>query len=265
MSIHVPRLLGVLISTFITTGAAAQNQCVAPNVLDNTAYDVKPEDEKSSCLKIPVKATPDFHMLVFSWSPGFCQSAKGPSGTVPASLNFQCRDNKFGWVVHGLWAELKNPEICPGDPKTKEKPTELHPRYCRGNLPPLPESLVKETMCLMPGSRLIQGEWEKHGACTFDQPQAYFAKIRELRAQLVLPDTIMPQAQLFSWMREHNPILRGVDLDYDPKGNAMFVCYSTDWKPLSCPRKPKPAGMTNKLSMDQDTMARIADGSYAAR
>jgi len=48
----------------------------------------------------------------------------------------------------------------------------------------------------------------------------------------------MPQNQLFAWMREHNPILKGISLDYNPKGNELHICYSTSWKPINCPGKP---------------------------
>lgn len=174
-------------------------------------------------------------MLVFSWSPGFCKGKKKPDGTIPEYLRFQCEENRFGWVVHGLWAELNNPEMCESDQGQK---TPLHPRYCRGDLPKLPEALVKANMCMMPGSRLIQGEWEKHGACIFDKPAAYFEKIKELRNQLVLPNEIMAQSQLFNWMRKNNPNLDGISLDYDPKRNELRVCYSTSWMPISCPGKP---------------------------
>ncbi|MVW64223.1 ribonuclease [Massilia sp. NEAU-DD11] len=226
------------ISLFLSGAAAAQQSCVAPTSLSDTAYDVKPENEKDACLRKQVKKAPDFNMLVFSWSPGFCKSQKGANNKIPEHLKFQCEENKFGWVVHGLWAELINPETCVSDPVRPDKTTPLHPRYCGGDMPQLPETLVRANMCMMPGSSLIQGEWEKHGACIFKEPDAYFAKINELRAQLILPESNMPQSQLFAWMREHNPILKGISLDYNPKGNELHVCYSTAWKPIDCPGKP---------------------------
>lgn len=212
--------------------ASAAPACVAPAVLDNPAYDVRPEQEKNACLRKPVRKAPDFHMMVLSWSPAFC--GKGGGGA-PRHLAFQCSENRFGWVVHGLWAEVEDPEPCVDGQASKITP--LHPRYCRGDLPPLPQSLVKANMCMMPDSRLIQGEWEKHGACIFSEPSAYFAKIRELREQLVLPDEMMPQNQLFRWMRANNSILRDVRMDYSPGGKELRICYSTNWRPISCPSK----------------------------
>src|SRR3546814_1587903 len=47
----------------------------------------------------------DFYMLAFSWSPAFCATDAG------ARSPGQCRDNAFGWVVHGLWPQYaKGPQ-----------------------------------------------------------------------------------------------------------------------------------------------------------
>lgn len=232
MAVSIRKLI-ILPLILLASGAAAAT-CVAPKVLDDPSYDVRPEQEKNTCLRKAVKKPADFHMLVFSWSPAFC-GQQGRHGRPPRHLAFQCSDNNFGWIVHGLWAEVEDPEPCVSEKGQSRKLTPLHPRYCRGDLPPLPESLVKANMCMMPGSRLIQGEWEKHGACIFSEPSAYFDKIRELRSQLVLPDEMMPQAQLFRWMRANNPILRDVRMDYSPGPKELRICYSTRWKPISCP------------------------------
>lgn len=241
MAVRIRTFLAVPFLLLASATAAAAPACVAPQVLDDPAYDVTPAQEKNACLRKPVRKAADFHMLVLSWSPSFCRSA-GPQGNTPRHLAFQCRDNSFGWVVHGLWAELEDPESC--DQAGRIIP--LHPRYCRGDLPPLPEPLVKANMCMMPGSRLIQGEWEKHGACIFNEPSAYFAKIRELRGQLVLPGEMMPQSQLFRWMRANNPILRDVRMDYSPGGKELRICYSTAWKPISCPQQGARPGRSQR-------------------
>ncbi len=69
----------------------------------------------------------------------------------------------------------------------------LHPRYCKGNLPKLAPSEILPYMCMQPGEALLQGEWEKHGACDFDTAKQYFEKERELFQALKLPDTTMPK------------------------------------------------------------------------
>lgn len=248
MSTNLYKFLVIVVLLLTNRPAAADPVCVTPTALDGDAYDVRPEDERNACLRKAVNIPADYHMLVLSWSPSFCRSMQGANGKVPADLNFQCRENAFGWVVHGLWAQRNNPDTCVADPNTPSRITPLHPRYCGGNLPQLPASLVKSTMCTMPGSRLIQGEWEKHGACMFKDPSAYFAKVKELRAQLVLPDDILPQSQLFRWMREHNAILRDVSMDYNPRGNELHICYSTSWAPISCPGTPAPMHLHKKPS-----------------
>jgi ribonuclease T2 len=249
MSASCYRFLVTVLLMLVIRTAAADPVCLAPTALDGDSYDVRPEDERNACLQKAVTTPPNYHMLVLSWSPSFCRSKQGANGKVPADLIFQCRNNNFGWVVHGLWAELNSPENCIADPSKPSQVTPLHPRYCGGNLPQLPASLIKSTMCTMPGSRLIQGEWEKHGACIFKEPVAYFAKIKDLKAQLVLPDDILPQTELFRWMREHNAMLRDVSMDYNPRGSELHICYSTNWAPINCPGKPSPPMYLKKKSI----------------
>jgi ribonuclease T2 len=226
-----------LLGCLLTPVFAAEPTCVAPTTLAIAQYDVAPEEDKKPCLNRQVNKQADYFILVFSWSPGFCKP-KIDSGNIPPDLKFQCVDNDFKWVVHGLWAELNEPEACVVNRDKPNEITPLHPRYCQGNLPQLDSVLVKSNMCTVPGAKLIQGEWEKHGACIYKQPNEYFAKIRELRGQLVLPDSMMPQNQLFKWMRDNNAILHGVSLDYDPKPNELHVCYNKSWQPMDCPGTP---------------------------
>src|SRR3546814_3703817 len=47
----------------------------------------------------------DFYLLSFSWSPAFCATAAGRRSAL------QCRDNHFGWVLHGLRSEEHTSEL----------------------------------------------------------------------------------------------------------------------------------------------------------
>ena len=104
---------------------------------------------------------------------------------VPATLRdspggiphkFQCQDNQFGFVVHGLWGQENDGRGKCG-----------HPRNCGKSL--VNEETIRETLCIVPSVKLIQGEWQKHGTCTsFKTPREYFGKIRELWGQLTKPD-----------------------------------------------------------------------------
>lgn len=234
------RAMGMMMMLgFHVSGVQAEElACKVPPALADHNYDTVQANERNRCLVDTVARQPEYNMLVFSWSPNYCGSQKVGT-TYKDEARFQCEANKFGWVVHGLWGQLNNPQQCVADPKAPDRPTSLHPRYCKGDLPKLPEAEIRAQMCTMPGAKLVQAQWEKHGSCLFDTPAEYFAKIKELRSQLKLPDSIMPQAQLFDWMRAQNPVLAGRRLDYNSGTKELQVCYDTSWRPADCPARAR--------------------------
>ena len=234
------RAIGMLLLLgFYVSGVQAEGQaCKVPPALTDQNYDTIQAKERNRCLADTIRKRPEYHMLVFSWSPNYCSSQKLSTG-YKDEAKFQCDANKFGWVVHGLWGQLNNPEQCVADPMEPRRKTPLHPRYCKGDLPKLPEAEIRTQMCTMPGAKLVQAQWEKHGSCIFDTHEAYFAKIKELRSQLKLPDSMMPQTQLFNWMRSSNPALASRRLDYNPDTKELQVCYDTSWQPADCPTRAK--------------------------
>lgn len=234
------RAIGMILLLGLHVGQlqAQEQACTVPPALSNQNYDTIQARERNSCLARTVAIRPDYNMLVFSWSPNYCNSQRvGNSYTDEA--RFQCEANQFGWVVHGLWGQLRSPQLCVANANQPNKKTSLHPRYCQGDLPKLPEAHIRAQMCIMPGAKLVQAQWEKHGACLFDSHAAYFAKVRELRSRLKLPNANMPQAQLFNWMRANNPVLAGRRLDYNPGSKELQVCYDTDWQVTDCPARAK--------------------------
>ena len=113
----------------------------------------------------------DHYILSLSWSPAFCATRAGQNSPVPG------RDNRFGWVVHGLWPEYR-----------EKRDGGSWPQYC-ATVQPVPAEVLRRTMCTMPEARLMQCQWTKHGSCSdFTDPAAYFAAIVRLREGLVLPD-----------------------------------------------------------------------------
>ncbi|MFN4166160.1 MAG: ribonuclease T2 family protein [Ferrovibrio sp.] len=113
----------------------------------------------------------DHYILSLSWSPAFCATKAGERSPV------QCRDNAFGWVVHGLWPEYRH-----------KRDGGSWPQYCAA-VQPVPAEVLRRTMCAMPDTRLMQCQWLKHGSCSdFTDPAAYFAIITRLRERLVLPE-----------------------------------------------------------------------------
>lgn len=147
--------------------AAAQQQCRLPDRLSVSPCDRREESRGS-------KGDFDHYILSFSWSPAFCDSPAGRRATL------QCRDNRFGWILHGLWPQYAS-----------RRAGQLWPQYC-GPVPPVPEPVLRRYLCSSPDPRLMQCEWAKHGSCSdFATPEAYFAAQQRVADRLVLPE---PQA-----------------------------------------------------------------------
>lgn len=144
--------------------AALAQQCTIPGNVPST----KPTrvDYKSKNI-----AT-DYYGLALSWSPQFCNSQAGKN----PNNRWQCADNHFGFVVHGLWPQ-----------SAKATRTSEHPRHCKAP-ELLPPSTIKPHLCTMPGAQLIQDEWVKHGTCAWPNAKAYLDQVELLYKNLVLPD-----------------------------------------------------------------------------
>lgn len=152
---------------FLSGTAAAQNACTLPDeIRPFTAEQLRNRAEPPQR-----RYAVDSYLLSLSWSPSFCADAR-PSG----DSRFQCDQNRFAFVVHGLW------------PNSSLAPTVAdQPAYCR-EATPISVATHKAHLCTVPGVKLMTHEWQKHGVCAFATPDAYFGKIAELRAKLRLPD-----------------------------------------------------------------------------
>lgn len=215
-------LVAVAVRNFFFSSPAPSKQQKSGISVD---YDVKMRDDAIGQNK---KAKTDYYMLALSWSPAFCNSQRKRNGNqLPASAEYQCAGNRrFGWVIHGLWPQ-----------NAGARSISDHPRFCRGDLPALPQKLIETYLPESPGAELLQGEWEKHGACAFSSAQEYFEKQRKLYRTLTLPDKEMSRAKLFSWMKEHNIQLRNKHLN--ASRSELFICYSKNWKVIDCPSNRK--------------------------
>lgn len=166
----------------------------------------------------------DYYMLALSWSPAFCEEQRSQFGqNLPQSVQYQCASHQFGWVVHGLWPQNANARSVAD-----------HPRFCQGDLAPLPLSEITPYLQMSPGAKLLQGEWEKHGACAFKDAQSYFKKEQELFAALQLPKEALKRAELFRWVKAHNPQLNNAYLK--ASRNELFICYDKNWQAMDCPK-----------------------------
>ena len=219
-------LFAIIVSYFLNQQEKSKP---AQTTTSNTAqqavknsYDIVMADDKyGQNATAPV----DYYMLVLSWSPSFCEAQREKNnGKIPEKATYQCAsDKKFGWVIHGLWAQNKN-----------ARTVEDHPRFCQGDLPSVSPQIIEKYLPESPGASLLQGEWEKHGACAFNDPESYFAKQKALFDDLALPDTWMRNNELFRWMRKNNPQLDRVYLGASK--NELYICYDKKWNVMDCPR-----------------------------
>jgi ribonuclease T2 len=145
--------------------ALAQEQCRLPALIEAKPCPNLGREEMRGR-----KGDFEYYILSFSWSPAFCA---GPAGRRAA---LQCRDNSFGWVLHGLWPQY-----------AERRAGQSWPQYC-GPVQPVPEAILRRHLCVSPDPRLMQCEWAKHGSCSdFATPEEYFAAQARIAAALVLP------------------------------------------------------------------------------
>jgi ribonuclease I len=111
-------LSGIIISTFCAALAHAQETCQLPSSIP-----------KASLQRVDCKngSTPDYYTLALSWSPQYCSTPQGRAN------KFQCRDNQFDFVVHGLWAQENEGRGKCG-----------HPRNCGKSL--VDKATIRETV-----------------------------------------------------------------------------------------------------------------------
>jgi ribonuclease T2 len=168
-----------------------------------------------------------YHLLAVSWSPQACRS-----GADYPDAEHQCRDNRFGLTLHGLW-----PNGAPGA---------RYPRYCRPELAarPVPASTVREHFCMTPSPELQQHEWAAHGTCGWTSPEAYFADAARLWNALNRPDLeAIPADRLTAGairraFAQANPGLteRSVVISTaDGWFREARICHDLDYRPISCP------------------------------
>ena len=168
----------------------------------------------------------DFFLLVYSHSPSFCRRMAERDRLDEAPL--QCRSSKrFGWVIHGLWGESESAYV-----RREER---RHPRFCKGDLPPVPVAVMKPYLCMSPGTRLLQGQWEKHGACDFDSATEYFGRTKELFERFPVPPAELKAGAAVRWMKDNSPALRNKWLHRS--GDEFGICFSTGFEVISCPKR----------------------------
>ena len=117
---------------------------------------------------VPIGSGFDFYVLALSWSPGYCASLGDRANRQ------QCAgDQRFGFVVHGLW-----PQFAQG-----------WPEFCETSEPLTVDRSTSDGMLdIMPSTGLIRHQWKKHGSCSGLNQSDYFAATRLAYGRVTVPD-----------------------------------------------------------------------------
>ena len=150
----------------------------------------------------------DHYVLSLSWSPTYCET-KGKNAE-PAQCS---RARPFAFVVHGLWPQYERG----------------WPEDCQNPAPFVPERTVRGMLELMPSRRLVIHEWRKHGTCSGLGPDAYFDKVRQARAAVVIPApfariddyTMVSPSEVEAAFRAANPGLQPDMISVDCDGRRL--------------------------------------------
>jgi ribonuclease T2 len=159
MTIRFGRLL-VLIVMIFGTPAFAQNQCRIPDSVPPGRAITPPPGNA-------VIAPKTGHTLALSWSPQYCKE----NGKDKKAAS-QCRDQTFGFILHGLWADGVGRN---------------NPVWCK-RVGPVPDAVLKRNFCATPSFGLMRHEWAKHGSCVEPDPDRYFRAGNSLFSALKFPD-----------------------------------------------------------------------------
>jgi ribonuclease T2 len=135
--------------------------CPIPRDIPRPFVERVPDDEE------PVVRPIGGYVLALSWSPQYCRGREANPRE-----RLQCRDGRFGFVLHGLWPQPKGG---------------ASPRWC-AYAPRLPETLIRENLCVSPSAQLIQHQWAKHGTCATGSARDYLRASAKLFGKVRYPD-----------------------------------------------------------------------------
>ena len=186
----------------------------------------------------------DFYLLALSWSPSFCAAA-GERNSSSKSVQQQCASERpYSFVVHGLWPQYEKG----------------FPEFCQNPAPQLDRGIVPSMLDLMPATRLIYHEWEKHGVCSGLPARGYFETVRKARATVKVPgEFIEPKTALNVTPDEveeafvkANPGLSRAGITVtcgSTRLNEVRICLSRDLKFRDCADVDRRACRRDKLVM----------------
>lgn len=210
--------LALVIAALLTAGFASP--AAHPPRACHLPRTITPAPELTPSANEIVRDAPTaFYMLALTWAPEACRTR----GADPAFAT-QCRDNNFGFILHGLW---------PNGPDGR------HPRYC-GPAPALSATAVRRHLCMIPSAESLQHEWAAHGTCGWSSPEAYYRQSAILWRAVKQPPmaATMTAGQIRDAFVKANPRFprQGVNirLTGDSRLQDVRLCYDLRYRPAAC-------------------------------
>lgn len=171
----------------------------------------------------PGKASFDYWVLALSWSPEYCASDEARPGSR------QCAQPR-GFVVHGLWPQFESGRRESCDTRTR-----------------VSEQTARRLAPLMPDRGLVFHEWKKHGSCTGQTPEAYFANLEQAARAIHIPTAYLEGAATRRVLRVDlerafiaaNPGLAENAITFECSRQFLRevrICLDPDLKPRACGR-----------------------------
>jgi ribonuclease T2 len=160
----------------------------------------------------------DFYLLDMPWAPEFCSIA---------DTSAQCQPPQRSFVVHGLW-----PQNNDGS----------YPVSCSHEQGP---ANPRENFDITPDMQLLGHEWAKHGTCSAQGPNRFFAMEHSAYASIHIPPAFdhvdreisMSPDEILAQFYKINPQLPQGSLVVSCRGNrftAIEACFTTGLHPMQC-------------------------------
>ena len=182
----------------------------------------------------------DFYVVSLSWSPTWCgeQGGRGDPEQCDAKV-------PFGFILHGFW-----PQYETGYPQSCQTRFSLR----------IPRSVADDMNDLMPTDNLVFHEWRKHGTCSGDDPQTYFAKARRAARSIRIPDMLKsPEADRTAAPIEIERAFTSANIGLPINGIAVTcsggaldevrICMTRDLRFRACPEVDRRACRASNITI----------------
>lgn len=165
------------------------------------------------------------YTFALSWSPTWCDATGEARGADQCDAD---ADHRF--IVHGLWPNVR------GD----------RDDFCRTHHRDPNRRTVRSVLDIMPDEGLVRHQWRKHGTCSGQSPEDYFALVRTVREKVTVPPGLATLSEPIdvrpAVLREAfltaNPWIENAGLFVHCRGGDLVdvrICLAPDLTSTACP------------------------------